>query len=229
MKVYIISLYVSKLKVLNLKSFAEEFSDKLDIILDINAAGVDSIKDFSGIFTVLSDVDKLLDAEESYEIFKRYSLALSGIVYQNSGSNFFKLSEYKDGMTPAVFKKILVTELLILQKLLNEFGVSNSVLVLPSVSTLEDLTFYYKLLGSLDVKKVSKVFLTLTHPSYLYEISRFPFNKNNLLDGIFLDLESFMKNFFGRDLFSARDYKLVYEVLEKPLLSRNKNIRATRR
>ncbi|MEO6728725.1 MAG: PEP/pyruvate-binding domain-containing protein [Candidatus Dojkabacteria bacterium] len=227
---------LKRLRGLERHSFTDEYSKQVDIVVDIKAAGSEIygvMKKYAGVFADMGDFydssKKAFSLSDYYDLFKQYTTTLSGIAFQNSENPFLlKLIDYnQDKMTPLDYTEVITTELLVLKKLMDEYGHQNIDLILPAVSTVEDLVFFFKIFNTVDLqqlKKKSKVYLSITSPSFIYEINRFDFRRENLLDGIFLDLNLLMKKFFQKDSFTPRDYKLVYELLEKVVNGREHDL-----
>ncbi len=227
---------IRRLRGLERHSFTDEYSKQIDIVVDIKAAGPEIygvMKKYAGVFADMGDFydssKKAFSLSDYYDLFKQYTTTLSGIAFQNSENPFLlKLIDYNpDKMTPLDYTEVITTELLVLKKLMDEYGHQNIDLILPAVSTVEDLVFFFKIFNTVDLnqlKKKSKVYLSITSPSFIYEVNRFDFRRENLLDGIFLDLNLLMKKFFQKDKFTPRDYKLVYELLEKVINNREKDL-----
>ncbi|MEP7103922.1 MAG: PEP/pyruvate-binding domain-containing protein [Candidatus Dojkabacteria bacterium] len=227
---------IRRLKSLERKSFSEEYSKEVDIFIDTKAAGTEIfsiMKKYNGVFTDMGDfydfTKKTFSLSDYYDLFKKYTTSLSGIAFQNSENPFLlKLIDYNhERMTPLDYTEVITTELLVLKKLMDEYEHKNIDLILPAVSTIEDLSFFYKILKKVELNQLkvqSRVFLSISSPSFVYETNRFDFRKENLLNGIFLDIESLMKKFFQKDKFSSRDYKLIFELLEKAIKNRDKDL-----
>lgn len=227
---------IKRLRGLERHSFTEEYSKEMDIVLDIKAAGTEVygiMKRYAGVFADMGDFydssKKAFSLTDYYDLFKQYTTTLSGIAFQNSENPFLlKLIDYnQDKMTPLDYTEVITTELLVLKKLMEEYGHQNIDLILPAVSTIEDLQFFFKIFNTLDLKQLkekSRAYVTITSPSFVYEVNRFDFRRENLLDGVFLDLDSLMRKFFQKDKFSKRDFKLVYELLDKLLHSRQEGL-----
>ncbi|MFS8130743.1 MAG: PEP/pyruvate-binding domain-containing protein [Candidatus Dojkabacteria bacterium] len=227
---------IRRLRGLEKHSFTDEYSKEIDILVDIKAAGSEIygiMKKYAGVFADMGDFydssKKAFSLSDYYDLFKQYTTTLSGIAFQNSENPFLlKLIDYSpEKMTPLDYTEVITTELLVLKKLMDEYGHQNIDLILPAVSTVEDLVFFFKIFNTVDLnqlKKMSKVYVSITSPSFIYEINRFDFRRENLLDGIFLDLNLLMKKFFQKDKFTQRDYKLIYELLEKVIHGREKEL-----
>lgn len=227
---------IKRLRGLEKHSFTDEYSKQIDIVVDVKAAGSEIygvMKKYAGVFADMGDFydssKKAFSLSDYYDLFKQYTTTLSGIAFQNSENPFLlKLIDYnQDKMTHLDYTEVITTELLVLKKLMDEYGHQNIDLILPAVSTVEDLVFFFKIFNTVDLeqlKKKSKVYVSITSPSFIYEINRFDFRRQNLLDGVFLDLNLMMKKFFQKDKFTPRDYKLIYELLEKVINDREPNL-----
>lgn len=225
------SIFVDRLRMgLGTKGFLDEFGHYTDIYLNLEASGLNALgtmQKYSGLFMDLGLYSDLQNSSfslsEYYELFKKYTAETANLIYQNTEVPFLvKLSDYKiNNHNFEEYLELLSVQLMVIKKLLVEYSYKNLNLVLPSLTSLEDLRFIYKLFNATElnsIKSDNKVYLTVTTPSFLYEINRFDFDTKNFLDGIVIDIAELMKKFFQRDKYTKRDYKIISELLQKRLV-----------
>lgn len=192
--------------------FLIEFESFLKSVNNLDKASPEAI--YNALKQNVSTAQKYFENLQSFE--KEIILKLSNLS-SNLSDRRFETSYLAKTLEIMPLRRVGL-EIVMFKGILETSNLNDISLSLPALRTFEELEFVLSILDLSELNIIkenkSKLYVDLSIPSMLFEYSRENMPKKYLMDGIVIDLHTFMKSFLDKKVFTERDYGVASAYLE---------------